>query len=68
MRCADFPRHLGRQITRCLIAHPDGADTIELAHWAGAGFTPSSPRPTDLATKRVPERMIEKRWTSAKSR
>jgi len=34
MHCADFPRHLGRQITRCLIAHPDGADTIELAHWA----------------------------------
>jgi hypothetical protein len=24
---------LRRQITRCLIAHPDGADTIELAHW-----------------------------------
>ena len=23
-----------RLITRCLIAHPDGADTIELAHWA----------------------------------
>ena len=36
MHCADFPRHLGRQITRCLIAHPDGADTIELAHWAYA--------------------------------
>jgi hypothetical protein len=34
MHCADFRRHLGRQITRCLIAHPDGADTIELAHWA----------------------------------
>jgi hypothetical protein len=34
MHCANFPRHLGRQITRCLIAHPDGADTIELAHWA----------------------------------
>jgi hypothetical protein len=27
MHCANFPRHLGRQITRCLIAHPDGADT-----------------------------------------
>jgi hypothetical protein len=34
MHCANFPRHLGRQIIRCLIAHPDGADTIELAHWA----------------------------------
>ena len=34
MHCANFPRHLGRLITRCLIAHPDGADTIELAHWA----------------------------------
>jgi hypothetical protein len=34
MHCANFPRHLGRQITRCLIAHPNGADTIELAHWA----------------------------------
>jgi hypothetical protein len=36
MHCANFPRHLGRQINRCLIAHPDGADTIELAHWAAA--------------------------------
>jgi IS30 family transposase len=44
MHCADFPRHLGRQITRCLIAHPDGADTIQMAqvedqavpgHWEG---------------------------------
>ena len=34
MHCANFPRHLGRLITRCLIAHPDGADTIELALWA----------------------------------
>ena len=34
MHCANFPRHFGRLITRCLIAHPDGADTIELAHWA----------------------------------
>ena len=34
MHCANFPRHLGRLIIRCLIAHPDGADTIELAHWA----------------------------------
>ena len=34
MHCANFPRHLGRLITRCLIAHPEGADTIELAHWA----------------------------------
>ena len=34
MHCANFPRHLGRLINRCLIAHPDGADTIELAHWA----------------------------------
>jgi hypothetical protein len=34
MHCANFPGDLGRQITRCLIAHPDGADTIELAHWA----------------------------------
>ena len=34
MHCANFPRHLGRLITRCLIAHPDGADTIELAHLA----------------------------------
>jgi hypothetical protein len=25
MHCANFPRHLGRQITRCLIAHPNGA-------------------------------------------
>jgi hypothetical protein len=29
-----FRVNLGRLITRCLIAHPDGADTIELAHWA----------------------------------
>ena len=34
MHCANFPRHLGRLINRCLIAHPEGADTIELAHWA----------------------------------
>jgi hypothetical protein len=34
MHRANLPRHLGRQITRCLIAHPNGADTIELAHWA----------------------------------
>jgi hypothetical protein len=34
MHCANFPRHLGRLITRCLIAHPEGADTIELARWA----------------------------------
>jgi hypothetical protein len=34
MYCANFLRHLGRLITRCLIAHPEGADTIELAHWA----------------------------------
>ena len=37
MHCADFPRHLGRQITRCLIAHHQ-ADTLQLADWAyGAG-------------------------------
>jgi hypothetical protein len=34
MHCANFPRHLRRLITRCLIAHPNGANTIELAHWA----------------------------------
>ena len=34
MHCANFPRHLGRLITRCLIARPGGADTIALAHWA----------------------------------
>ena len=34
MHCANFPPHLGRLITRSLIAHPDGADTFELAHWA----------------------------------
>ena len=34
MHCANFPRHFGRLITHCLIAHPEGADTIELAHWA----------------------------------
>ena len=40
MHCANFPRHLGRLITRCLIAHPDGADTIELTHWSyGEGST-----------------------------
>jgi hypothetical protein len=33
MHCADFPRHLGRQITRCLIAHHQ-ADTMQLADWA----------------------------------
>jgi hypothetical protein len=31
MHCANFPRHLGRLITRCLIAHPNGADTMLLA-------------------------------------
>jgi hypothetical protein len=45
MQCADFPRHLGRQITRCLIAHPDGADTIELAHWAYGEVLPRYARP-----------------------
>ena len=40
MHCANFPRHLGRQITRCLVAHPDGADTIELAHWAHGEVLP----------------------------
>ena len=41
MRCADFPRHLGRQITRCLIAHHQ-ADTMQLADWAyGAGPHPT---------------------------
>jgi hypothetical protein len=30
MHCADFPRHLGCQITRCLIAHRQ-ADTMLLA-------------------------------------
>jgi hypothetical protein len=34
MHCAYFPRHLGRQITRCLIAHRQ-ADTMQLADWAG---------------------------------
>jgi hypothetical protein len=34
MKCANFPRHLKRLINRCLIAHPEGADTIQLAHWA----------------------------------
>jgi hypothetical protein len=34
MRCADFPRHLGRQIFHCLVAHPEGADTVELAAWS----------------------------------
>jgi hypothetical protein len=28
MQYADFPKHLGRQITRCLIAHQQ-ADTIQ---------------------------------------
>jgi hypothetical protein len=40
MHCANFPRHLGRLITRCLIAHPEGADTIELAHWAYGDVLP----------------------------
>ena len=41
MHCADFPRHLGRQITRCLIAHHQ-ADTMQLADWAyGAGPHPT---------------------------
>jgi hypothetical protein len=40
MHCANFPRHLGRLITRCLIAHPEGADTIELAHWAHGEVLP----------------------------
>ena len=30
MHCADFPRHLGRQITRCLLANHQ-ADTMQLA-------------------------------------
>ena len=31
MHCATFPRHLGRQIIRALLAHPYGvADTVEL--------------------------------------
>jgi len=34
MYCATFPRHLGRQIVRYLLAHPNGADTVELARWA----------------------------------
>jgi hypothetical protein len=41
MHCADFPRHLGRQITRCLIANRQ-ADTTQLADWAyGAGPHPT---------------------------
>jgi hypothetical protein len=41
VHCADFHRHLGRQITRCLIAHPQ-ADTMQLADWAyGAGPHPT---------------------------
>jgi hypothetical protein len=41
MHCANFPRHLGRQITRCLIAHRQ-ADTTQLADWAyGAGPHPT---------------------------
>ena len=31
------PRHLGKQITRCLIAHPNGCSTEELARWAYPG-------------------------------
>ena len=31
MHCANFPRHLGRLITRCLTAHPDGAVSVEIS-------------------------------------
>ena len=34
MYCATFPRHFRRQIVRYLLAHPNGADTVELARWA----------------------------------
>jgi hypothetical protein len=30
MHCATFPRHLGKQIVRALIAQPNGLDTVEL--------------------------------------
>jgi hypothetical protein len=31
---ANFLRHFGRLINRCLIAHSNAADTTELAYWA----------------------------------
>jgi hypothetical protein len=30
MHWATFPRHLGEQIVRALVAHPNGLDTVEL--------------------------------------
>ena len=40
MHCANFPRHLGRLINRCLIAHPNGMDAVGLkARANGEGFT-----------------------------
>jgi hypothetical protein len=38
--CATFPRHLGRLITRCLLAQPNGADTVQLAEWAYGSLIP----------------------------
>jgi hypothetical protein len=39
MHCATFPRHLGRQVTRALIALQQ-ADTVELARWAYGDHLP----------------------------
>ena len=51
MHCANFPRHLGRLINRCLIAHPEGADTIELAHWAYGEVLPRYARQNVFASR-----------------